>query len=332
MNILTPFSSVEQMKAFINLGVKELFCGYIPASWINAFNIDKQLPFLSVPLNKRANIKANITSEQELRTAINIAKQNNVKLFLTINALYFPDPMWNYLKQYLNDIQLLGIENCIVTDYALMDYITKNTNLDITASCLCNVTNTAQVNFLKQFRITRVVFPRHISKETLVQICQQHPDIEFEYFILSDKCIYNDGNCHCNHNIGAFCNEMWNTEYYPLSVRELDESQEIELQNNEYLFKRWSTNRCAVDKNKFRWRSIGCSLCSLATTISIPNISSLKIVGRGFGTEGLKQMIEIVNKAIQIAQDGDTALLCDFARNEFNNEDMCSDYHYCIVR
>lgn len=332
MKILTPFSKIDQMKELIETGATELFCGYIPHEWIKLFSVNEKFPFFPVPLNKRANIDANLTSRNDLCEAVKIANAFGVKLFLTLNALYFPEPFWGYLEEYISDIQMVGIENCIVSDFALMQYLTTNTNIHITVSCLANVRNKAQVAFYKQFNIERIVFPRHIPIHNIISICNAYPEIDFEYFILSDKCIYDDGNCHCNHIIGPFCNDSWNTEYYTHSQKELTTLEIEELNRNEFSFKRWSTSICAVDKSKNRWRSIGCSLCSLATTISIPNITSLKIVGRGFGTNGLKQMVRVVNQAIEIAQKKESSLLCEYARNSFGNEDMCSNNQFCIIR
>lgn len=230
MNTLVPFSNIEQMNELISFGVKELFCGYVPYKWIKKFNKDSLLGTLIVPLNKRANISANLTSRDDLIRAVTIAREKNVKLFITVNALYYPDPLWKYLKAYLVELESCGVEHCIVSDIALMKYITENMRQYITVSCLNNVINSFQVYFYKQFRVERIVFPRHISLQSIIQICKQHPDMQFEYFIISDKCIYDDGNCHCN--------DPWNTEYYNKNGDEITPDIENDLLKNEYEFKR----------------------------------------------------------------------------------------------
>lgn len=332
MNILTPFASIEQMHSLISVGATELFCGYFPTELINRFNADAHMPFLTVPINKRANISANLTSEAELKEAVRIANENNVKLFVTINALSYPNALWGDLKEYINTLEAVGIRHCIISDIGLMEYLSKHSDLKITVSCLNNAINTYQIQFYKQFNVERIVFPRHIPLESMLQICNENPDMDFEYFILSDKCIYDDGNCHCNHIIGAFCSDVWDSDFYSRKWNELSDEEQDQLRSNEYSFMRWSKSIGVANISQNRWRSIGCSLCSLAATINVPNIVSLKIVGRGYGSNGLKHLITLTNKAITIAKLGSAESLQKFAQSSFMNEKMCATNQFCIIR
>lgn len=332
MNILTPFSSIEQMRDLISVGATELFCGYFPSELINQFNSDDQLPFLTIPLNKRANISANLTSIDELKKAVRIADEKKVKLFVAINSLSYPDVLWQYLEEYIHTIEAIGIKHCIISDIGLMEYLSTNSKLKITVSCLNNVFNTYQVQFYKQFHVERIVFPRHIPINTMIQICNENPDMDFEYFILSDKCIYDDGNCHCNHMIGTFCGDVWNSEYYSRKWNDLSDDEQTQLRSNEYTFMRWAKSIDVANKSQHRWKSIGCSICSLASTLCIPNIVSLKVVGRGYGINGLKHLITATNNAISIAKGRNIRSLQKYAKTVFENPQMCETNHFCIIR
>lgn len=151
-------------------------------------------------------------------------------------------------------------------------------------------------------------------------------------YILSDKCIYDDGNCHCNHMIGTFCGDVWNSEYYSRKWNDLSDDEQTQLRSNEYTFMRWARSIDVANKSQHRWKSIGCSICSLASTLCIPNIVSLKVVGRGYGINGLKHLITATNNAISIAKGRNIRSLQKYAKTVFENPQMCETNHFCIIR
>lgn len=332
MNILVPFSNVDQMEALIKAGATELFCGYVPDEWIESIHSDPDIFATLVSINKRSFVHANLRKEEDLRNVVRMAKEYNVRLFLTLNAICYSEPVWDLLKRYICRIEELGVESVIVSDIAVMRYVTEHTRMKISVSCLNNVINDSMIRFYKQFNVDRIVFPRHISVDVMKELCLNHPDLEFEYFILSDKCIYDDGNCHCVHIIGAFCTDSWNSDYFRMSGDDIDEKELKMLIENESTFDNWAKCHCTGNTLKRRWSNIGCSLCSLVDVIKIPNMVSLKLVGRGLSIADLSFLLDTTQKSVELAGSSDVARIREFARETFNNDDMCNDFQYCIVR
>lgn len=343
MEILSPIDTIKECKLLMKSGSKELFCGYIPQKWIKRYGTNKDLPacrdggpVVNISPNKRGWIKANITLKEELNEFSSEIKANGGKLFITLNAFYYTSDAYDLLDEILNDLCDSDIYGVIVTDVALIKYISKNYhNLYIALSCCNQACNVEAVDFFVGLGVDRITFPRHISVKDMIDIVKQRPDTDFEVFVLDGRCIYDDGNCKAMHNFGNFCKEQWEYNYYKdggktsLSYDEMKNSYSAE----EY-FKHWTKCLSAWDvSTKGGWQSVSCGACFVPEFVKYKNIKAMKIAGRGMNTSTKLHLVRLVNRMLNIAQ-GENAVFeeMQLVKDTFGIPEYCDNHIRCITR
>lgn len=333
-DILAPISNVSEFHSLIESGATELYCGYVPEYWNAYFNrIDNISDYrYQIGINKKDSPKANISSLSELEEISRISIKNGIDLFLTLNSSSYPNLAYTHLQRLLDEITGIGIKDVIVSDVGLMKYISANyPDIRITVSCLAQVTNSFSARFYKQFNIRRIVFPRHINQKDMLDIVINNTDIEFEFFILGGKCIYDDGYCRCNHDLGPVCMDSFNSDFFSRSNQTIDYNQMRDIVDNFY---RWTVNYPNNENIEDIYRNIGCSVCLLSSTLQLENLCSVKIAGRGKSLMVKRNLINIAKNAIELASSGcNTLKLQDYVRDTFMfNTDICSTNRYCFTR
>ena len=217
MQLLLPIRSSEQVAEYLEQGIKEFYCGYITSEWITHFNKqhEKTIVTLQISLNRRDYLTSNITDYSELELICKLCQRYNAKVFMTLNASFYSEAAYPFIEKWLCEIEKAGIEHIIVSDIGVMNYIfQEHPNMKITVSCENQVINEKAVDFYMRFHPERVVFPRHITVTEMENIIIKHPEVEFESFLLSSRCIYDDGNCRCIHDIEPICSEAWITKFF----------------------------------------------------------------------------------------------------------------------
>ena len=205
MNILTPVSNAEEIRLFSELGANEFFSGYVNQKWIDDFNsLSDEKGILQLPINRRTPLRTNIVSYEKLKEAVDMAEMVGGRFYITLNAAFYTENMYPYLKEYLYELLSAGVNRLIVSDIGIMELLnTEFTEFKLTASCVVQIISSSMVDFYKNFNIERVVFPRHISVEDICMIADNFPELEFECFGLCEKCLHDDGNCRSMHSVGG---------------------------------------------------------------------------------------------------------------------------------
>lgn len=336
ISILSPLNELNELYILKDAGAMEVYCGYVPEYWFDSFNkvIEKDTEYFQVGINKRDVKRANISSYRELCRLVKEAEKLDMEVFLTVNAAFYPYQAYPLLKRYLSEVRQAGISNVIVSDIGLMRLISEEyPELRITVSCLAQTLNTYSVYFFQQFSPRRIVFPRHISEAEIIGIVKKFPEIEFEIFVLSDKCIYDDGSCRCHHDIGTICMDPWNGDFFEC---ESAENSHVVLceEKDEEVFRRWTRNYPNSKGVHRTFGNIGCSLCSLPSLLKYSNLNSLKIVGRGKSTEIKCELVKIAAQGIEMALKGDSReMIRKYVSEKLPyNKDMCVSNRYCIIR
>ena len=144
--------------------------------------------------NMRAHNSNFNFSDAQLYDAVNLAHARGKKIYVTLNNLISSDeldPLEKFLRT-LNDIQPDAI---LVQDLAVLSLVRKlKINIPLHASVMMNTHNTAAVEMLKSFGITRVVVSRELSLAE-VALLKERTGIELEYFVHGDMCIAESGQC-----------------------------------------------------------------------------------------------------------------------------------------
>ncbi|WP_151736051.1 peptidase U32 family protein [Paenibacillus tengchongensis] len=337
MNILIGVDKEGEIPILSKYGADEFFCGYLPESWIAKYNKNftdyggYQEIFIS--LNRREKLTTNVKDKSSLEKMVQEAKERKVKLYLAINAVYFPGQSYPEMFDYLDEISQIGIRDVIVADLGLISLITdKYPHLNIILSTCQQVNNSWTGKFYGELNIKRITFPRHMTVNEITAIINANPDMEYEYFILEGKCVYDDGNCKVCHNIGGICTEKFSYEYYHNQRgTELNYSEYQELCRNEDIFNKW-TFPSPKGYTINGWRNMGCAICTIPSLKQIPSIKALKIATRGLSTKDKVGMVKFIKKAIRLAEEGaERADLMKFGKETFQWPELCDNKFRCLL-
>lgn len=330
MNILTPISGIEDIKILETEGANEFFAGYINQEWIELFNdLQDENGNMQLTINRRNGLRANIRDFHELCEAVKLTKEVKGRLYITVNAPFYTENMYPFLRRYFQELSNAGVERLIVSDIGIMEILAEEfEQFKITVSCLAQVVNNSQVEFFKQFGVERIVFPRHMPIKNIISIVEHFPELEFECFGFCEKCLHDDGNCRCMHNMGAICMECWNSVYETVDGKEISLELKQELLLNEALYKDWMQASVALQNDM----NLGCSLCSVGVLMKYPNISTFKLSGRGKGISFVVDAVRITKDVITFCQKEDSVEKVQKFVQEKLGSRFCQDYTYCIMR
>ena len=135
-----------------------------------------------------------------------MSMQYEVPFYLTVNALRITESQRTILMEILKDFQRIGGERVIISDLSLLRPII-NMGLKVTVSSCANIRNQYSVQLLKDAGCERIIFPRDLTLEEIVDIKSAVSDMEYEVFLMNSGCKFSDGNClglHGSEN-GALC-------------------------------------------------------------------------------------------------------------------------------
>lgn len=235
-------------------------------------------------LNMRVNSKG--IEPEELAEIVQIAHQNNVKVFVTLNTIVY-DTELTELQKLLDTIKAAGADAVICSDPAVIQQA-KQRNIPIHISTQANISNIEAVKFYADLGAERVVLARELNLKQIKAIKEQSP-IEIETFIHGAMCISVSGRCYMSeHLFGASanrgdCYQPCRREYV---IKDVDEGKEME---------------------------IGCGyvmspkdLCALPILDKIieSGVDCLKIEGRSRSPEYIKTVTSVYRQAIDAIKAG----------------------------
>ncbi len=336
MHVLVPITSSKDIDILnpSKYGT-EFFCGYLPRWWIDSYNnTEKTQTNLATPLNNRNGLGANITSPDDLVEAIRKAEEYNTKLFLVLNAKYYPDYVYDDLDKYIKEVLDLGIKRMIVCDIGLIGFLEENyPNIKISVSCLNQATNSKAIDFYNSFaNIERIVFPRHMSSEEISQIVTRYPELEFEYFVFSNKCLYDDGYCRGIHEFTPICKDQYIPQFSSLIGENLDCLQIENLQSASQQYSEWTNNYPDAKEKNYCTPNFACSACSLLKLIKHKNIVSVKLSIRGHDVDERLRQLDMARTAISIAESGCSEdEIKRMISKLYGKEDLCHAGTSCMI-
>jgi hypothetical protein len=191
MNILAPFDMVSEVKALIEAGANELYCGVNSKWW-------KKRGLFS---NARHMFYGNLNNFIELKKSLQISKKYGVPVFLCIND-YLPEGAF---QQVLRDIKMaidLGVDGFIVADLSLIPFIKKNSEkCKIILSTLNPCFSSEGISFYKGLGVDRIILPLNqltLSEIEEISLYGQKLSVEIEVFINNIVCKNIPANCLFN--------------------------------------------------------------------------------------------------------------------------------------
>ncbi|WP_409967520.1 U32 family peptidase [Bengtsoniella intestinalis] len=334
MNILCPITSAADIAPLSIYGA-EFFCGYLPPWWVEKYsdNADfEQFGCPAVPLNNRNVLSSNVTDYEELKAVVAQADIHQCTLFLTLNAKYYPEYLYEDLHRYVGELAQAGVKKLIVSDVGTIAFLnTHFPQMAVSISCLSQVTNTEAVAFYLQFpNVERIVLPRHMATAEIKTMALAFPHIEFEYFIFSNKCLYDDGYCRSIHAFTPICKDRFSSGFYAAEGALLPQSKEETLHQQEALYRKWTQDE--PKELGYCTPSFCCTACSLLSLCDVENITAVKLSIRGHDLQERLHQTRMARAAIEAAQAGDGVVLQQVVSALYGKEMLCKNGFSCMMK
>ena len=181
MELLAPAGTMENFMAALESGADAIYLG-------------------GKVFNARAHA-ANFGID-ELREAVRLAHVLDVSVYVTVNIL-IGDTELKDLKQYIKDLDSIGVDAIIVQDLAVAEIAKRVApNIHLHGSTQMTAATLDAVRFYESLGFTRVVLARELSLKEIQHICK-HCKAEIEVFVHGALCVCYSGQCLMSSFIGG---------------------------------------------------------------------------------------------------------------------------------
>jgi len=222
IEIMAPAGSWESLSAAIKAGADSIY-----------FGIEK--------LNMRSKSSSNFTTD-DLRTIVNICKENNVKSYLTVNTILYDNDL-TLMREIIDVAKESDVSAIIAADVAALMYA-NSIGIEVHLSTQLNISNVEALKFYAQFADV-VVLARELNMNQVAEIYRsiekekiygaKGKPVRIEMFCHGALCMAVSGKCYLSlheknlsANRGA-CNQICRREYI---VKDKDSEIELEIDND----------------------------------------------------------------------------------------------------
>ncbi len=135
-------------------------------------------------------------SNGDFAQAVQIAKQLNKKVYVTIN-IFAKNSDFSELEEYLKFLESIKVDAVILSDPGIIDFTLKTAPLlDVHISTQANTLNKYSAKFWADLGAKRIILARELSLTEIKEIRDYLPDdVEIETFIHGAMCISYSGRC-----------------------------------------------------------------------------------------------------------------------------------------
>lgn len=277
IEIMAPVGSYESLQAAIQAGAGSVYFGV-------------------GNLNMRARSSNNFTLS-DLRAITEIAKEHNVKSYLTVNTVVFDNELQK-LEELITTAKETGITAIIASDMAAIQFARK-IGLEVHISTQLNITNIESLRFFAQYADV-VVLAREMNIGRIWEINRQIREqeikgpngnlVQTEIFVHGALCMAVSGKCYLSlHEMNASanrgsCMQICRRGY---SVTEKEFGYELDI-DNEYIMS-------PKDLKTIHFLN----------KILDSGVTVLKIEGRARSPEYVKTVVECYHEAVDAYFNGD---------------------------
>lgn len=181
LEILAPCGTEESFEAALNSGADAVYLG------LTSFSARRNA--------------ANFTPQQ-LKTAVEKAHRQGVRVYVTVNTLVFDDE-FSELKKTVLSVSEAKADGVIIQDFgAVKSFKEYAPEIRLHGSTQMTVTSASGAEFVKKQGFSRVVLPRELSLEEIRSITSR-VDIETEVFVHGALCVCLSGQCLLSAAIGG---------------------------------------------------------------------------------------------------------------------------------
>ena len=262
IELLAPAGNLERLKVAFAYGADAVYLGGQKYS-----------------LRARAS---NFTIE-DIKEAVQIAKQYNGKIYVTCNIVAHNNDLTNPddFKTYIKELDEAGVSAIIVSDLGLIDLANEvKKNLEIHVSTQLSSMNSETIELLKTKGVTRVVLARECSLKEMKSIAKKS-SLELEVFIHGGMCMSISGKC-------VLSNYMTGR----------DANRGGCAQSCRWFYNIYDENKEKISDNLFTFSSKDLQTIKYVKDLIKIGVSSLKIEGRMKSEYYLATIISQYRKAI----------------------------------
>lgn len=180
-------------------------------------------------------------NNSELEELVSFARENNKKVYVTINTILDDEDLNDVYKE-LKYLDLLGVDAVIIQDLALVNIIRENfPNLKYHCSTQLAVHTSDAVKELHELGFERVVLSRELDLQEIRKIRLDNPNIQIKVFIHGSMCYSFSGLCSFSYQLTnrsankGSCSQICRTYFtneegkrvYAFSMKDLDLTNHI---------------------------------------------------------------------------------------------------------
>ena len=174
--LLMPAGNIEKLKYAIKYGADAVYLGVVDFSL-------------------RAMRKGELITLDNLKLAIDTAREMGAKAYLTLNIFAFNNDI-KALEAAMDRIVESNPDALIISDPGIMRMAQKYMpNTDIHVSTQANILNYEAVKFWQDMGATRCILARELPIKDVAEIKRKVPDMELECFIHGAQCVSFSGRC-----------------------------------------------------------------------------------------------------------------------------------------
>ncbi len=293
MKIVVGLGSIDDYITLAKASADEVFCGYVPYEWNKKYGT-------LFPLNRREVLyyNVNIGSLEDMKILKKMEDKYKVKVNITFNYLYYLEEQYEIIAKLISELIDIGFTDFIIADIALILYLEeKNIKCNIHLSGEGAEINSLSIDFFNQFsNINRYIFHRKNSILDMKScILNNKRKMEYEAFILNEKCHYTGAFCssfHCDE-LAHLCKVSYKLGKINEEVKDFNEvDKKIKLYYSEDI---------EEYKDYDLLGSTGCGLCSLKK-LKEAGVTYLKVVGRGNSIDFMERDVKELRTALDILE------------------------------
>ena len=273
IELLAPAGNFEALIAAVQNGANAVYLGG------NQFNARKNA--------------INFT-DQELKKAVKYAHLRDVKIYVTLNTLYY-DYEFDDLRNYIDFLYKIQVDALIIQDIGLFKLVsTLYPNFELHASTQTTITNLNSVLFLKEFGVKRVVLARENTIKEIKEIIE-NTDIEIEVFVHGALCLAYSGQCLMSSMIGKRSGNRGNCAQPCRLKYQLYKDEQIYKNNKLYFEKKLVSD---VKNNSYLLSTKDLNTLDNIGELIEAGVKSFKIEGRMKRAEYVAATVKAYRKAI----------------------------------
>lgn len=314
MRLVVGMGSIKEYEALVTAGADEVFCGFVPHEWNEAFGT-------ALPLNRREVLSVNvqISSYEDMEILSDMQTELKVPVTITFNSLTYHPRQYPQILSVMEKLCGMGFCDFIVADLCLMFKIRQaQLPVKLHISGEYGEYNQWGLELLEEFAPKRYIFHRKNTWEEMKLLIEETNSLrkskgeekaEFEAFFLNENCHYTGAYCNSLH-----CDELNHICHLPYKLAAVSGTLHQKVEEE-------------AEGNYQAVGSSGCGICELPL-LKKAGITHLKVVGRGKYMEEMKQDVKFASMVLKKVDSSTTEQWREYVRDNIFSKGCSRNCYY----